>query len=485
MMIHRPASNRRAFTLVEVMMAAAIIGLGVLGLIALFAGAARQQQVASHQSSAVRIGQNAEGMLAASLGRLRALTPAAADNAFPADQWVRLAMDRRSYDLTINPRNSLDGLFFEANSTETLPYALYARTYTNNATRVPASQYQATGPVFPFENVRPFNHRRIIPDSLRLEVTTADVPAAGAPSGEAFLNPQTFTYRMAVDPMNDPDSALPGIVALYRNGDGQMHGTSGAAPDLIRINLREAADPSSSDPAYISEFRIYDVEASIGSPPARLIETIRLNTGYFWKNDTLISLGDRVIYKTEPRNPEGRVAEFAYSVLYRRKPGDVGQMALFVYSLTPDRPSARWIPPERESDYTPETSDVPPIRLVENAMLHLDRDLEQYYVRIPEADNWSIGVGQNLMFQFRDGADRFGAEFPVRVVRRVRDPDDETMFRGYLDRAPRTETGTYSPTTGPVPVDFFAINEIVESLADGSRWRLQPVEVRIFQIGAD
>lgn len=484
MMIRRSASGRRAFTLVEVMMAAAIIGLGVLGLIALFAGAARQQQVASHQSSAVRIGRNAEGVLASSLGRLRARTPEAANNAFPEDQWVRLAMDRRSFDLTINPRNSLDGLFFEANSTETLPYALYSRTYTNNATRVPAFRYEASSPVFPFQSIRDFNHRRIIPETLRLEVTTADVPAPGAPSGEAFLNPITFIYRMAVDPMNDPGSLLPGIVALYRNGDGQMHGP-GPMPDFIRVNLREVADPSSSDPAFIDEFRIYDVEASTSSPPARLIETIRLTSGYFWKNDTLISINDRIIYKPEPRNPDGRVAEFAYSVLYRRKPGDVGQMALFVYSLTPDSPAARWLPPERESDLNPATSAAPPIRLVEGAMLYLDRDLEQYYVRVPEADRWSISVGQNLMFQFRDGVDRRGAEFPVKVVRRVRDPDAEDMFRGYLDRGPRTEFGALAPTTGPAPVDFFAINEIVESLADGSRWRLQPVEVRTFQIGAD
>lgn len=480
MMNRRTAPARRAFTLVEVMMAAAIIGLGVLGLIALFAGAARQQQVASHQASAVRIGRNAEGVLASSLGRLRALTPEDANNAFPEDQWVRLAMDRRSFDLTINPRNSLDGLFFEANSTETLPYALYSRTYTNNATRVPAFQYEASSPVFPFQSIRDFNHRRIIPETLRLEVTTADVPAPGAPSGEAFLNPITFIYRMTVDPMNDPvgDGLPPGLVALYHNG-------SGSTLDYIVVNLREVADPSSSDPAYISRFLIDDVFASTSSPPARLIETIRLTSGYFWKNDTLISINDRIIYKPEPRNPGGRVAEFAYSVLYRRKPGDVGQMALFVYSLTPDSPAARWLPPERESDLNPATSAAPPIRLVEGAMLYLDRDLEQYYVRVPEADRWSISVGQNLMFQFRDGALRRGAEFPVKVVRRVRDPDAEDMFRGYLDRGPRTEFGTLAPTTGPAPVDFFAINEIVESLADGSRWRLQPVEVRTFQIGAD
>ncbi len=55
---------RRAFTLIEILIAASVLGLGVLGIATLFAGAARQQQIAAEQTSSARAGSNIDSLLA-------------------------------------------------------------------------------------------------------------------------------------------------------------------------------------------------------------------------------------------------------------------------------------------------------------------------------------------------------------------------------------------------------------------------------------
>ena len=54
---------RRGFTLIEILIAATVLGLGVLGIAALFAGAARQQQIAFDQSSTQRVTNNIDALL--------------------------------------------------------------------------------------------------------------------------------------------------------------------------------------------------------------------------------------------------------------------------------------------------------------------------------------------------------------------------------------------------------------------------------------
>ena len=56
--------TRRAFTLIEILIAATVLGLGVLGIATLFAGAARQQQLASDQTSSQRVADNVRALLA-------------------------------------------------------------------------------------------------------------------------------------------------------------------------------------------------------------------------------------------------------------------------------------------------------------------------------------------------------------------------------------------------------------------------------------
>lgn len=55
--------RRHGFTLIEILIAASVLGLGVLGIATLFAGAARQQQLASDQTDSNRVARNIDSLL--------------------------------------------------------------------------------------------------------------------------------------------------------------------------------------------------------------------------------------------------------------------------------------------------------------------------------------------------------------------------------------------------------------------------------------
>ena len=127
----RRASNR-GFTLLEVLMAAIVISLGVLGLTALFAGAARQQQVASEMTRSVIATKNAEAMIARTFGQLTASDPDQLRQCFRSDRWYPVPMDDRDYYLKIDnacagaPADDLGApVYFLVRPTEPTPVNVY------------------------------------------------------------------------------------------------------------------------------------------------------------------------------------------------------------------------------------------------------------------------------------------------------------------------------------------------------------------------
>jgi len=64
---------RRAFTLIEILISASVLGLGVLGIATLFAGAARQQQIAAEQTDAERNARNIEALIGRRFDRFSGL----------------------------------------------------------------------------------------------------------------------------------------------------------------------------------------------------------------------------------------------------------------------------------------------------------------------------------------------------------------------------------------------------------------------------
>ena len=65
-----PTRPRAGFTLIEVLLATFVIALGVLGILALFAGAAKQQQASSFETAAIFATKNAEGLLTSNFSAL-------------------------------------------------------------------------------------------------------------------------------------------------------------------------------------------------------------------------------------------------------------------------------------------------------------------------------------------------------------------------------------------------------------------------------
>ena len=66
----RGGVRRDAFTLIEVLIATFIFALGILGLLALFAGAAVQQQAASQVTNSVFASNAAEAVVGRVAGRI-------------------------------------------------------------------------------------------------------------------------------------------------------------------------------------------------------------------------------------------------------------------------------------------------------------------------------------------------------------------------------------------------------------------------------
>ena len=101
-----PAAARRAFSLVEVLLAAFVVAIGVLGLTALFAGAARQQQVSSELSRGLSGAISARAVLAPRLGGELTADPgeggAALDDLQPG-VWNRLISDPDRDHLLVPP----------------------------------------------------------------------------------------------------------------------------------------------------------------------------------------------------------------------------------------------------------------------------------------------------------------------------------------------------------------------------------------------
>jgi prepilin-type N-terminal cleavage/methylation domain-containing protein len=139
-------ADRRGFTLIEVLMAAFVLAIGVLGLTALFAGAARQQQLSTQTTRSVAAARSADAFIAERFGPIESVDGAAElklggaqdlprnnqgpdTNVVQNDQWYAIP---RAADgsLSLNPREATSGwkndtLYTRARPREVLPKLMY------------------------------------------------------------------------------------------------------------------------------------------------------------------------------------------------------------------------------------------------------------------------------------------------------------------------------------------------------------------------
>lgn len=468
---HGRSSARHGFTLIEVMMATFIIGLGVLGLLALFAGAARQQQIASQTTSSVQAANNAVARLSLRVGQLEG--PGLSTLSTTGNRVWYAAKSRSSDDptlvLTLEP-SSMDRIFALIEPSQPTPIALYERPLSGALSTVSDPGFPAGGaPDGPFVgNVRALPDRRIDPDTIQLEVVLVN-SMTNAPERRLYSRP----------PMDDPNEFLncapPNQWAFWNGGVTSTN-------DFVVIDVQESPLDAVT-PARLAGLNIPDAALA-----PIVVDRVEL-ADYRWRSDELLSLSDRLVYAPDATAPGGRRPTIGFAVLYRKFDAQ-SQVALFSYTLTPPSGSAVYVPPETPGDDTDGTQPFgAPLSQV-SATLGWDETRQEYYFETltPEA-SWVLEPGQELLVgQCESGCGDLlssgGSDLPVRVVSRVEMGGG--LARGYLNDSPRNGNRSYLPSRASPPAELsvWGIRDRVRSQTDrtGPAWRLRPLDVQVIQV---
>ncbi|MDX2114359.1 MAG: prepilin-type N-terminal cleavage/methylation domain-containing protein [Planctomycetota bacterium] len=515
-----PAPRRRGFTLIEVLLATFIIALGVLGLLALFAGAARQQQASNQGTLALFSTSSAETRLVEAFGTL---SGAGADPCQPAllnftpDRWVRLFADTRRGVLLAptSDEREANQTYFLAQPSVSLPRVIYTAPPppANESGTDPVDEgflagqrdgafAEATGG----SDVLDLGQIPIEPGSLAIEVATSFTVDSGGGVWTRVAGP-TYQFSRIPDPLNqgsrscypsdqgnlgrfvftlngnvnqDPGTLPPGALVTdecERNWIIVDCATDGGTAEIFEMHIGAIRDA-------VPEVNCPNATES-GFPSAR-VESITI-VNYRERRSNIVSVADRTLSRLDETAPGGRRPDQAYSVLYRR--GVTASQAMVVtYQLTPASSAAVYTPPERPSDLS---SNRGPIRRV-SLELRQNPDTEEYFVRTDSnEDQWALEPGQILVAEYATlplGGGNAGSDTPVRVLRKVREVNsggDATGWIGILDRAPRARNQNLKPrSVASVRLDFFAVADAVESLEDGSLWKLTPIDARIVQVSS-
>lgn len=497
--------RRSAFTLIEVLLATFILGLGVLGLLALFAGAARQQQVSSQETRAHFAARSAQAALAPSFGALRIPNQAL----FRENVWYRLPMDERHNFLSVNPQGSTQGPYFLVASTVTTPAPLFVRDNYQPPgggvigidcadTAVPGFTGAPTGPYDTADWDFTFVNRRLEPDSIRIAVEVSwceDTDADGTP--DTRIEPRTWEFYRAPGVPYEYDSAhnsaTSGLWLLPMNGsldhdpDNSFSFVDPLDQNYLVIDTQP--QPRGTDPARVESMYLGGIRDIPAGDPQPVRSGGRVERmfilDYRWRADQLISLTDRVIARPDPAAPDGRTPEQCYSVLYRRT-ATASEAVVAAYALVPTASGVRFVPPETFRDIERNDSPIRQVMLT----LKYDRDVDQYYLRTTlDDDLWAIQPGQVVLVEGHPVLPNSpGSDEPVRVVRLTRESAEQGRgWRGYLDAVPRAGGQAMLPwnlaeSGQGANLRLFAVADTVSSRADGSVWKLAPLRMTVFRV---
>ncbi len=477
--------RNRAFTLIEVLIATTVLGLGVLGLIAVLAGSATQQRAATMQNLSVGIATNAEDVLTKQLGR-----PGGNFVTIRDGQWTPSYMDPVTNYLTVFPGYLLinepppSGPIMNAGF---VPGGIISGDLppTNNQT----ATYTASSPsTFYIDNpIAELNHRRINLQSgfvITVEILsyTSGTTIDSTPIEVVFTAPPPPS--LLNDYGNQDKITITGVVSGFGGGVGTS---------ILTFDRRER---NASGRARIDSF-------NFALDSTQFVNSISIS-GYDWRNDQLMSLSDRLVTEPDETMPGGKRPILGYSALLRRTSAST-QMCFITYSLRAlARPTKiddlgkrgfAFIPPDTELSV--ETLDSV-LREVE-VQLGYDQESKRYFIEIDsnleDSVGWALAQGQVLMMSSRFGVlgqtpdpSDPGADFPVRVLRRltVTDLGGSTLIRAYLDRSPRVNGR--SPIVDLVtndyrePIHVWGVYPVVKSLTDETEWALTPIEARVIQV---
>lgn len=482
----------RAFSLMEVLIAAFLLALGTLGLLALLAGAARQQQLTTLETRAAFAANNTFALASASVGELEPLT-GSANPAVPDGVWQFAvsgsnAAGADAEDFAIGITDSTGNLrnFLVSVPTDLV---LYDRPQTGPGSTNVIPDFNNSFPLFD-NGLRSFPVGSIDTTSLELAVEFVDTDATnpGPPVTRIFRRPPT-----TLNPPNDnAQEFTPGdqnnidVRGLFLDGVNPATQPAGTVPYL-------QIDRSKSNP---------DIDAALVGPNTGILESwIGSNLGGTWVIDRIVakgytyrssriaSLGERVL-----PNREG-VPQLSYAAVYRTRPTGGGQLALLSYSITPaDRLTNESItdfvtseggsifrPRETQNDID---SDSAPLRVVD-LDVGFDDDERAYFVESTDEDaEWALRVGQILLMQGEDSPSPsyLGADDSVEIVRVAERASASDPLRAYLNDSPRVNRRATVGTNQSVSErTFLGIQSVIED-AEGRIWRLNPAGFSLLQL---
>jgi prepilin-type N-terminal cleavage/methylation domain-containing protein len=465
------------FTLIEVLIAVIIIGLGMIGLSALFAGAARQQQLVSQSSRAGTAARNTEAKITEVFNGFRDVTDVANClhggnvNAVPISdklgvQWVHVnAAQDNNLSIFAPPvggnNNACTWAFFERPAQAFFPLDARGAFGPSLSTRLGKDGFtSAANAITNLPGCLPFFPvRSVVGDSLEVDVYVAsdnvtpdpDFPVVGSNPGDASVGTvKKYTYVFDPTVNNGCSSSVftlkPKELHPRFSAQGWLPADA-QTQDFIRINARKCPitlDTNAPAFAEIEAMTIFGVnERPNGAfTPARnnrYIQRIVVNP-YTYRETNLLSLSDRVVTENTTAGETRDVA--GVSVMMRGTDTGSVLVAVFSYALQSTREGARFIPAERAAELGTQREIYRPIRRA-NVSLVYNSDSESYWFYCSRADSttladesWLARTGQTVLFAGDAANNRPGADAMTKVVRVVTLAGN----RGFwceLERAPR------------------------------------------------
>ncbi len=487
-MIHIRSDNQRVrgFTLIEVMLAIVILGLGILSLTAIFAGTATQQQRSTRENQSVGLARNGEAILSRTLGTLEG--PGLADAGVNAGQWFAVGSAPNDPALTVDPFND-PPLIYSVIDAQPLPgwYSVPDPDLDENLRQQGVGlgtheeirdelRFDLRQQTSAFGGQRAFSlpHDRVIPSSLKVRVVIKSVDTAMAReivfevmdpfvllapddedrSGNPFFDQATLQPDDTTEPLTDRPDLLGEMMRTPFSQSFDINFDT-----LEGLQMQSAAPPPgfpdpNAFPSEFGDFLLLDTAEQSTSFGQRAFLQFSIDVGddefisridiieYQFKNARLVSLSDRFIFEEDERFPNGRRPIMGYALFLRTLPGSGGlQYTIFSYSLqplsTPDFDNNQvfsFIPPETAADAQGNEGLV---REVEDVSLGFDDLTERFYIafedeRLPGGPG-GAGVDAKTLFEpgqillvASTGANDPGADAPVQILAQQpeRNPDN-------------------------------------------------------------
>ena len=497
MMCSSPPRARRAartsraggFTLIEVLIATFVIALGSLGLLALFAGAAVQQQNSSRSTSAGFLTNTARATMAELFrGSTFEHDHASGLAEVRATVWEVMPLDRSLQYLSVPPsrrmlRSVADEVVYR--NTDSVPTE-------PDATPSPTTQAEIVQP----GDLRPFQHDEIEPTSVRVRIGVShfidtETPGVRSADDEYVVNGITATFSRQQG-VSYPSSGF-GDDVLYFPQDGN----AGLLPDeFLGITGNESYVPMSiplqGSPRVLEVVTPYQLDKETLSVAGGDLYNPRLEevvVSYSYEEDKLLSSAGRFVTRPDETAQDGSRPDLGYSAAIRKGSDGSTQAAIFSYQFVPSSSSATYRPPETASDIN---SGEAPLRM---ALLRLgfDRARNQYYFTADAADVGLLRAGQLILATGRSSdasnpplPTDDGADDVSRVVS-VEKQTDNTL-RAYVDRGPRSNnrsmlTAAQREAESTVSCPVVLVNDRIQSLArDRSEWTLRPIDAVVVRL---